>query len=750
MENRTQELEGTLLADRFELLHEVGRGRIGVVFRARDLRLDRPVAVKVLYQTVSDEDISYARFEREARSTGCLAHPNIVSVLDFGLSADSFPYLVMEYLEGMNLHDLITTETRVPVERAVRIMVQLCSALGHAHNRGVVHRDLKPSNIMLLNLEGLPDFAKIVDFGIAMRFEANEDTLERLTMEGQVLGTPAYMSPEQCQAKNLDVRSDVYSLGCVFFKMLTGAAPFAGTGFLEIMQAHMYRTPLRFEEFDGGKDVPLDLQNIIYQSLSKQPDDRQQSMAEMNFQLHDVLTSLTAAGSVATRSSLPAAKAKASSSAAPAAGMPETQALDELLQKASAGDRDARYLLSLRYEFGDGTLTNKSEAARWLHAAAEQGHAEAQFKLSRQLLSPEGSGGNSIEDSLTWLKRSAEQGYEPAQFNLAACYETGDGIPMDTVEAVKWYRRACLQGNRQAEPHLIACYRICMDLGLLHAEGFLDWAAERAAEGDANALYIMACHFRPNGPGSGNPVEYMQFLTRAADQGHSKAYVELARLLIERKDAAAYYSDAFAMLNKAAQANNMEANALLASCYKIGMGTAQDPVKALQLLQLASDNNDPDAQVLMASAMLVGDGIPRNITRAIALLRNAASLGNCCAQWKLALCAKNGMGMMRDTREAENWFIKSAEGRFHQGLPWKPPVPGLLFEEAFQTFQSLANLDHKQSYYWLGICFEDGLIAQQDWSRALEYYTRAANKGLEHAAHAANRLRNQMRSAAMR
>src|SRR5262249_44407493 len=154
----------------------------------------------------------------------------------FGLSPENFAFLVLEFLEGEDLHTLLTRESKLPLQKAIGIVSQLCLALGHAHKHGLIHRDLKPSNIMLRNLDGFDDFVKVVDFGIAKRFDADHETVERLTLEGQVLGTPAYMSPEQCQSRTLDARSDIYSLGCVFFRMLTGAPPIIGNNLLDLIQ----------------------------------------------------------------------------------------------------------------------------------------------------------------------------------------------------------------------------------------------------------------------------------------------------------------------------------------------------------------------------------------------------------------------------------------------------------------------------------------------------------------------------------
>lgn len=743
MEKITDELVGSILAGRYQILEEVGKGRIGVVFKAIDERLGRTVAIKLLYQDVTGNETGIARFEREARATGCLSHPNIVTLFDFGLSEDNYPYLVMEFLEGVNLQDFLDQEGgKMSVERTIQVVSQICSALGHAHNRGVLHRDLKPSNIMLIETEGFPDFVKLVDFGIAKRFDMDDDDYERLTMEGQIIGTPAYMSPEQCQAKDLDVRSDVYSLGCVLFKCLTGAAPYIGTGLLEVMQAHIHRAPLRFEDIEASGEVPRELKHIVYQALAKQPEQRQQSMTEVRFQLMQVLSVQlrSNAGSVAQPMQDVITAERERYNPDPA----DTGGIEQLTEQAQTGDPKAKYLLSIRYEAGEGLPQNKAEASRYLRAAADGGCVEAQFKLARQLLGEEAGSMPSPAAAVVWFQRAADQGYSAAQFSLGSLYESGNGVQMDLVHAVKYYRQAAIQGHKQAEQQLAACYRMCLQYGL-QPEGFVEWMQGKANEGDVNALYGMGCYLKSNGGAQSNTAEAISYMQQAAHFGHSGAQLEMARMLIGGGQADPQsYKDAVVWLTQAAQKGSQEANTLLACCYKNGLGIQADANQAIQLLQKAADSNVLDAQVLLGTALLIGDNAPRSIPRGIAFLKNAAQEGNSCAQWKLALCYKNGMGIMRDTREAEKWFIKSAEGRFQQGLPWNASVPGLRFDEAVATFQALANLDHKQAYYWLGLCLEDGLVVKQDFAKALELYSRAAQKGLEIASTAAHRLRNQM------
>ncbi len=256
--------------DKFELIEQVGRGVFGTVYRARDTQLQRTVAVKVPRsgQLMSDEDED--RFVREARNAAQLQHPGIVSVYEVGRS-DTFPYIVSEYVEGITLADALTAR-KFGFRESAELVAQIATALAHAHDHGVVHRDLKPSNIML-TADGTP---RVMDFGLAKR-DAGETTV---TVEGQVLGTPAYMSPEQAsgQAHHVDGRSDVYSLGAILFELLTGELPFRGNQRMLLHQV-LHDEPRAPRSIN--RHIPRDLETICLTAMAKDPARRYQSAQAM-------------------------------------------------------------------------------------------------------------------------------------------------------------------------------------------------------------------------------------------------------------------------------------------------------------------------------------------------------------------------------------------------------------------------------------------------------------------------------------
>lgn len=271
---------GTVIAGRYQLVEELGRGHLGVVYKAtQELSDQEPVAIKILTRG-TERDVQ--RFQREVRAAGKLNHPNIVRVFDMGSTAEGAPYIVMELLDGTTLRRAIRTEGNMNVNVSLEIFIQICDALQHLHENGIVHRDLKPANIMLLNKNGNgPLVVKLVDFGLALPADPEAAKAEKVTLDGYVTGTPPYMSPEQCLAGHVDSRSDIYSLGCVMFRALTGLAPIAGASPRDTMTKQVKQPPTPFARAAAATEIPADLQMVIMKCLEKKPDDRYQNANEI-------------------------------------------------------------------------------------------------------------------------------------------------------------------------------------------------------------------------------------------------------------------------------------------------------------------------------------------------------------------------------------------------------------------------------------------------------------------------------------
>jgi serine/threonine protein kinase len=268
----------TIIDDRYHLTSLVGRGGMGSVFLAEHVTIRRPIALKLLQPSLAAIPELARRFEREAFAIGRIDHPNCVSVLDFGRLDDGSLYLAMEYLDGRSLADAIDAEGRIAARRALHIARHVLRGLGHAHQAGIVHRDVKPENVILLHHDGVPDFAKVLDFGIA-RFvrEAPPDAEEgedRLTQAGIAFGTPAYMSPEQAVGDPVDARADLYSTSVMLFEMIVGRPPFAADEKLELLAMHATRPPPRLAESRPDALIPPRLDQLVATGMAKRPADR--------------------------------------------------------------------------------------------------------------------------------------------------------------------------------------------------------------------------------------------------------------------------------------------------------------------------------------------------------------------------------------------------------------------------------------------------------------------------------------------
>lgn len=275
----------------YKIVEVIGRGGMGIIYKAHDQWMDRTIAIKMLHQHLVHDQASIARFNQEAKAAGNIEHPNVIQAYDFGVAPDTEqPFLVMEYLQGRSLSDVIEADTKIDEERAVNIFIQACEALAAAHAKDVLHRDLKPSNIMLISTKDQPDFVKIVDFGIAKMMPGSGKEVQ-LTQTGEVFGSPLYMSPEQFIGKRVDRRSDIYSMGCVMYEALMGKPPIVGEHVLETMYKHMNEKPKRFAEVRPELKIAPKVEGIVMRCLEKDPDQRYQTMSE----LHDDLM-LTKAG----------------------------------------------------------------------------------------------------------------------------------------------------------------------------------------------------------------------------------------------------------------------------------------------------------------------------------------------------------------------------------------------------------------------------------------------------------------------
>jgi serine/threonine-protein kinase len=277
LEGDGSELIGMVVDGRYRLDSTIGRGGMGLVYRATHLGMRRQVAVKILHPSLAASPDVRSRFEREALAVGKVVHPNCVATYDVGRLPDGSLYLAMELLEGKSLADVLEQEGQLAPGRALHILAHVLRGLGSIHNAGLIHRDIKPENIFLIRHGDDLDFAKILDFGIAkpMAGELSDDGV-RLTQAGMAFGTPIYMAPEQALGNPMDGRADLYAAAVIAYEMLCGQPPFYSEDKLEVMSMHTAKpVPLmRNRLIKGGKPVPSSIEKLILRGLTKKPGDR--------------------------------------------------------------------------------------------------------------------------------------------------------------------------------------------------------------------------------------------------------------------------------------------------------------------------------------------------------------------------------------------------------------------------------------------------------------------------------------------
>ena len=283
---------GAIIGGAYKIIELLGYGAMGEVYLAKHLTLEKKCALKVIPPDQVTE-IGWQRFQLEAKSVASLNHVNLVRVWDLGIHEQCLPFYAMEYLAGQNLAEILAEQGPIPIEKVLDIFIQVCDGVACAHSKGVIHRDLKPANIMLVQNSSDRTEIKILDFGLA-KLMKHDRSKQSLTAVGDVFGSPAYMSPEQCGGQEIDHRSDIYSIGCTLFECLAGRPPFHSHVPGAVFFGHLEATPPSLKQAAGVDKFPYQLETIISKLLRKEQDDRYQSMTDLKTDLESLRDQLIA------------------------------------------------------------------------------------------------------------------------------------------------------------------------------------------------------------------------------------------------------------------------------------------------------------------------------------------------------------------------------------------------------------------------------------------------------------------------
>lgn len=279
LQSRLHALVGKTLDNRYLVLERIGQGGMGVVYKAKHTILDRFIALKVLNPSLGNDENSLKRFLREAKLLSKLKHPNAISLYEFGID-NEMPYLVMEYVEGQSLAQVLKDQGPFDLERSVRILEQVCDAVESAHQLGIVHRDLKPDNIMITVRPNGDEFVQVLDFGVAKLVSTGDRTHTKVSTTGVPCGTPHYMSPELIMSETVDGRSDIYALGIILYEMLSGETPFERDSLVQILFKQVHDTPPLIGDEHPELQIPSLVEEVIHTALEKDPKARYQTAGE--------------------------------------------------------------------------------------------------------------------------------------------------------------------------------------------------------------------------------------------------------------------------------------------------------------------------------------------------------------------------------------------------------------------------------------------------------------------------------------
>ncbi|MBL4844396.1 MAG: SEL1-like repeat protein [Planctomycetes bacterium] len=695
----------------YEVLEELARGGMGAVYRSRDPKTGREVAIKVLLRGGQATPRQRTRFDREAQALRKVDHANVVRLRDVG-EDKGVPFLVLDYHREGSLEETLK-RTTLSAFLTARIGAHMAAGLEAAHAHGVLHRDLKPANVLI----GENGFAMLNDFGLAKDLNREDDTA-RLTQTGTLQGTPGFWAPEQAGGKLDEVgpATDVYGLGATLYAALCGRPPILADSFLGMLTATATEVPPGI--CAQRPEIPSELEAVIFRCLEKDPSARWANASELKRALSTclrasqeelvspkeadyrapavavilvlLLLGLLAAVLFSGRfvwtsppdsrpSNAPDVATSATTGAAtPSATPPRLSSqADELYARARLARRDK----------------HPQKYVSLLRRAADLGHAKAMSSLGTALAKGYGVGKDNAQ-AVKWFRRAIDLGDAEAMTCLGVMLAEGRGLPKDEALAAEWYRRAIEASNDTTA---------MVNLGMLLEAGHgvekrqfaaAAWYSDAAKRGSLRGMNNMGKLLLK----SDNPLDHAAaapWFRRAAESGHTSSMISLGLLLEEGRGVATSHTKALGWYERAAKKDDPEGMNNLASMLERGLGTPVDLAKAVEWYRRASDHGHPESLYRLGQMLEKGLGADKDETMAAKAYSRAIDKGNRLALAPLGHLLASGRGVPKDPAEAARCYRLAAEGGEPVGM------------------------------YWLGHALEHGLGLPKDSAGALKWYRRA-------------------------
>ena len=659
---------------RYQNLQRIGRGAMGTVYRALDPAIGRTVAIKVLL--VDDPELR-ARFQQEVRAAGTLTHQHIVSVYDYGESSDGRPYIVMEYVAGRSLADVLRDRFPLTLAHRLRLVQQLCAALDYAHAHGVVHRDIKPANVMLDQHGDL----KVVDFGIAKLGEG------QLTRTGNVIGTLTYMSPEQVEGGAIDRRSDIFSVGVVMYELITSRRAFAGDTASTVIRAIIHDQPVAPSDIVPNLDPAVD--QIVRRALQKSPTERYQTLGQMAVDLARVRITEPTVIPAATAETVLIRRPISNPPAPPAPPVPESEAVSQ--GRVPSNKRGLVVIAAgvLAIAIGGGfwlarlTQNAGGPTDSTTQSSGTTGSTSGVTKETTPTVATETPPATTnavtpgVDDpakkppkkidiekpppiETTHKVKPAE--HTPTAYEQAEALLSGKPTPEQKSAAAGLLQKACDAKESVA----------CLQAGLIYHDDFLLKNLPLAAQlyqracdgGNAVGCNYLGVEYQRGAAVAKDEAKAATLYSQSCEGGVVPACTNLGRFYRDGRGVPKDVSRARTIFEKACDNGGLVACADGGVLLIRGIGGPRDPDHAVAMLRLACDGGNPPGCAALAAAYTRGDGVDQSDSHAAELYQRACDAGGAPACNNLAGIYTSGSGVTKDLARAAALLQRSCDGNF--------------------------------------------------------------------------------------